>query len=337
LAYASLQPFTGWRLPPPDILGYLTAPPPRYLTAADALLNVAVYIPLGVFAFVASKRRFGTAGGLAFAAAYGLLTSLALESVQMYIPARIASNLDIAFNAAGALAGAVAGWALSPPRPLGQALVTLRGRHIAAGALPDVALALLAWWFIAQIHPDAVVFGTGDLRAHWPLPFVPVHTPELFVTMEAAVVALNLLAVGLLVSLWLAPGLSPLRAVLGLALLALLARGFAGLVIRASSDPLAAITPGVVFGLLIGIAALAALAALDRQSRAVAAAAAVLLAALAVNLAPANPYAALPRIPGPGASHVSSLEELLRFLDETWPVAAFAYCAWAAARLRQSP
>ena len=335
LAYASLQPFAGWRLPPPEILAFLTAPRPRYLTATDAVLNIALYVPLGVCAFVALKRRFGTASALTFATAYGAFVSLALESVQMYLPARIASNLDIAFNAAGTLAGALAAWALSPPRPLGQALVALRRRHIAAGALPDVALMLLAWWLIAQLHPDTIVFGTGDLRGRWPLPFAPAHTPELFATMETAVVALNLIVVGLLASLWLAPGLSPLRATVALALLALLGRGLASLALRVSDDPLATLTPGLVFGTLIGIATLVALTALGRQARAVAATAAVLLAALAVNLTPPNPYLALPPPPAPGASHISILEEVLRFLDETWPAAALVYLTRAAAQLRR--
>ena len=47
IVYASLQPFRGWRFPPSDILRFLTAPWPRYITLDDVLINLIAYVPLG--------------------------------------------------------------------------------------------------------------------------------------------------------------------------------------------------------------------------------------------------------------------------------------------------
>src|SRR3972149_1302512 len=64
IVYASLQPFAGWRMPPGQVLGFLTAPWPRYITAADIALNVAAYLPLGTMLFVALRPPLRGAGAV---------------------------------------------------------------------------------------------------------------------------------------------------------------------------------------------------------------------------------------------------------------------------------
>ena len=48
IAYASLQPFSGWRAPPQEILRFLFASWPRFITLQDVSVNVAAYAPLGL-------------------------------------------------------------------------------------------------------------------------------------------------------------------------------------------------------------------------------------------------------------------------------------------------
>ena len=64
IVYASLQPFTGWRMPPPEVFAFLTAPWPRYITASDIALNVAAYLPLGAMLFYALRPPLAAAFAL---------------------------------------------------------------------------------------------------------------------------------------------------------------------------------------------------------------------------------------------------------------------------------
>ena len=59
VVYASVQPFHGWRLPPPDIAEFLTAPWPRYVTSEDIVVNVAAYAPLGFLLSIGWGARLG--------------------------------------------------------------------------------------------------------------------------------------------------------------------------------------------------------------------------------------------------------------------------------------
>src|SRR3954466_14302043 len=47
IAYTSLQPFSGWWIPPEEIRSFLWAPWPRYITLEDVLVNICAYVPLG--------------------------------------------------------------------------------------------------------------------------------------------------------------------------------------------------------------------------------------------------------------------------------------------------
>src|SRR3982074_1093436 len=60
IGYASLQPFSGWGIPPEEIRHFLTAPWPRYITLEDVLINIGAYVPLGFLFARALLRRLRT-------------------------------------------------------------------------------------------------------------------------------------------------------------------------------------------------------------------------------------------------------------------------------------
>src|SRR3954452_17314072 len=82
IVYASAQPFSGWRMPPPEVLAFLTAPWPRYLTIGDILLNIAAYLPLGAMLFFVLRPPLAAAFAMVLATMLGVLLSLVLEIVQ---------------------------------------------------------------------------------------------------------------------------------------------------------------------------------------------------------------------------------------------------------------
>src|SRR5512147_800121 len=108
VVYASLHPFSGWRdrgLPP---LGFLTAPFPRPIQAFDVIANIIGYVPLGFLAVMAAYPALRSRYAFAFGFAFSLLLSFTLELLQLYLPTRTSSNLDLLANAAGGALGALA-------------------------------------------------------------------------------------------------------------------------------------------------------------------------------------------------------------------------------------
>src|SRR5947207_627648 len=92
--YASLDPFSGWRdrgLPP---FAFLAAPFPRPIPVFDVVPNIIGYTPLGVLAALAVYPWLRHGYALALGLACSVLLSFALESLQLYLPARTAWRQD---------------------------------------------------------------------------------------------------------------------------------------------------------------------------------------------------------------------------------------------------
>ena len=171
IVYASLYPFDNWRVQGIAPWAFLTAPLPKYWTGFDVLSNVLGYAPLGFLLALALHRTRRQWPGIwqATLAAAGL--SLSMETLQMFLPVRVPSNVDAALNVAGALLGAVTARALEWVGLL-ERWSRFRDRWFVAEA--GGALALLAVWPMALLFPAPVAFGLGQVLeraeaalAHW--------------------------------------------------------------------------------------------------------------------------------------------------------------------------
>lgn len=326
IAYTSLQPFRGWWLPPEEIRAFLSAPWPRYITLEDVLINICAYVPLGFLLTRAYMARFEAASAVLLAAAVAMLTSVSMECIQMFMPTRIASNVDILTNSLGGLIGALASPLFAPTRILGIRLTRLRAQWFVYGISADVGLILVFIWLITQTHPNAQLFGTGNLRDTFALPLWLIHTPQLLVVVEAAVAGLNLLGVGLLVV-----ALTRETMPRGLAVAAVLAAGLTSKTLAAyflskGAAPFAWLTPGVIVGLLVSSVVLYALTRVPRRVQWMAAGLSLAAAVIIINIAPENPYQTVPRqLLAGGATHFLSFSAIVRALSELWPFLAVIY------------
>lgn len=163
IVYASLFPFSDWRDQGLAPWSYLSAPWPRYWTGFDLGINVVGYLPLGFLLAVAMLRSWPTGSAplaVAVGGAGGALLSFVMEALQSYLPVRIASNLDLGLNAAGALAGA--GVAAGLVR-IGLISRWSRARSRWFVDESRGALVLLALWPLALLFPPAVPFGLGQV------------------------------------------------------------------------------------------------------------------------------------------------------------------------------
>lgn len=329
IVYASLQPFAGWRMPPEQVLGFLTAPWPRYITAADIALNVAAYLPLGTMLFVALRPPLRAAWAFVFATLIATLLSLALESVQMFLPVRIASNVDLLSNGAGAASGALAAWLLTRAS---NPLAALRARAVHADALGNCGLILIALWILVQFHPAPLALGSGDLREALGLTPLFAYTPQSYLRAEAGVAAFAVLGVGLLVSVLIQPQRYAMPTIALTLLLTLTAKSIAAVTLARAAQWLQWLTPGVAAGTAGGIVLLALMLRLAPVARGALAIFCIAAGVSIVNSTPENPYQALPVFMlSPQPTHLANFGHIVRALSQLWPLAAVS---WLLALLR---
>jgi VanZ family protein len=320
IVYASLQPFAGWRAPPDEVLGFLTAPWPRYTTATDISLNVVAYLPLGAMLFFALRPPLAAAVAFVVATLLAATLSLLLESVQMFLPARIASNVDLISNSAGAALGALSALLLTL---WNNPLAALRGRMVRAGKLGDCGLLVIAMWIVIQFHPSPLAFGSGNVRDTLGITPMFMHSSQAYLLAETAVVALAIIAMGLMISLLMQSPRHALRGMLLVSLLIVAAKSMAAIAFTRTTNWLHWLTPGVAVGFAAGAAGIALLIWFAPPVRAVLAILCVLAGVTVVNITPDNPYQTLPAyMASVQTTHLANFASILRILSQCWPLAA---------------
>src|SRR2546428_14057035 len=163
VVYASLYPLEGWRDHGLPLLAYLSAPWSRFVTGFDVAANLLGYVPYGFLCVAALYPRVQGGAALGIATLSGLALSLGLEGAQSYLPARVATGLDVLCNVDAAALGALAGLALVQQLLEEGPLKRLRAAF-SPGVEMDIGLALIALWLFTQLNPATLLFATGDLR-----------------------------------------------------------------------------------------------------------------------------------------------------------------------------
>lgn len=206
ILYASLYPFTGWRVQGVQPWSWVSAPWPQYWTAFDLYANFVGYVPLGFLLAMATLRLGWRRGVWVLGGGLPLLLSGGIESAQTYLLVRVASNLDFALNGLGGVAGAALAWLAERAGAL-QHWARWRDAWFSPGA--HGSLVLLAVWPLALLYPLSVPFGLGQAweplaqalaEWWWDTPFIAwlpdsgVPAEPLSPLTEAFCVALSLLA-----------------------------------------------------------------------------------------------------------------------------------------------
>jgi VanZ family protein len=349
--YGSLYPFSGWRSLGIGPFAYLTDPLPQYLTAFDVVTNVLGYMPFGALAVLAlyPRCRGVLAAGVAFIG--GAMLSGAMEAVQTYLPTRVASNLDLAANALGALLGA----ALTVPATsmlLDRGLLR-RMRFVWFERDAAYMLGLSALWPFATMYPAPYLFAVGDLPlvlwqhldpvmqeallawtpAMWNVAAWPDNLGEMLAddTWETLITSLNLFAALVLATLPMRARAPRVRLLLGLVIATLGAKAGAtflqsrsGLTFDWATDGAVA---GIVAGTLTGLLSLRC----SRAWRATLAGIALVAALVLVNLLPVNPYFDIVLADWRQGRYVH-FNGLAHWLAWVWPYAALGWLASTAER-----
>ncbi len=337
--YASLYPFEGWRWPVGlELQDIARLPWPLWRDRFDEAANFAGYVPLGALLFGAVVRSGGRlARALLVAIGVPLLLSYGVEVAQTFLPQRVPSLKDCAFNVGGAAVGALLAAGL---QALGLVDRWQRRRERWFARDSAFALGLLLMWPVALLFPAPVPLGLGAIwsaladaievvfdgtpwaqaAAVWLGGAQSVKVP-LTPAREAAIVALGLLAPVLVACATARPGWHRLTLAPGAALLAVAtitlstALNFGPMHAWTwwSASTGWALAAAMAFGLLVALAGARLAAALGLLALAA-------LVAL-VAQAPADPYYAA-SLQGWETGRFIRFHGLARWVGWCWPYAA---------------
>jgi len=337
IAYASLQPFAPWMSPPANAPFFLFAPFPPRFTRYDVIVNVAAYAPFGFFVALMPRRR-PPLGRLFVAIAVAAALSFAMETLQMFLPTRDASVIDLAANVAGATLGALAGITFARSAHAKRSATDMRRAWFVPGRIGDLGLALLAIWLVAQANPGIGLFATTFEPP--PDATVGMQSPAPDADIVVAIVqgvssGLQLLGVGLFLTLLLNDRRRAGSAVLILIGAAFLLKGVAAETLLKPSAWSSWLAPGVSIGIAAGALLLSAAIWLPRPAQVALAAIALLSSVLATLLAPELLFARAPlSLFARTYGHLLNFNGLTRTVLLVWPLVASAFLFALAGRPR---
>ena len=330
VVYASLHPFFGWRDRGLPTFAFLTASFNRPVPAFDVVVNVLGYMPLGFLAVLAAYPRLRGGRAAAFGVACSIAASFVLESLQVYLPTRTASNLDLIANTAGGAIGALSAMVATGPLMDAGKLENLRRELFLPGRRVDLGLVLLGLWIFSQLSPEILLFGSGDLRDIFKTPSGRAYPAEVFLRVDAGVACANGFAAGLLAASLVERNQPARGVVLFLMATALATHALAFGLLVGPQDVFSWVTPGALYGLVGAIALLMITAALPRSVQLALVGLALLAATAIVNLAPANPYNSATFSLWQQGQYLN-FNGLTRLVATVWPFAAMLYLVLLAA------
>ena len=248
----SLYPFT-WQAMRISGWSFLWARWPAVITRTDILTNVSAYFPLGLFlANSVFRHRLTVSRWLGVCLAVGLL-STSFECAQLYIPHRVASNVDIFFNTLGAALGAACAPLFSRHSHFMAGFIAYRRFWFQSGWLAYSGLILLGLWILSQVSLQAPALVAGELHTS----FTPVweaasraqFKPDLLL-----IFMLDIAFVGLFGTILMRPNRRSSAATLVLMLMAILFKFLAAALLIKLSFLLRLLSLETLLGLGLGVA-----------------------------------------------------------------------------------
>ena len=331
LAYASLNPFFGWRWPEAFTLFAW----PRYVIAFDAIINVAAYAPFGAMLAALLREHARIASfklehdrqiwWLTVAASAAI--SLGFELLQAFLPGRVSSFVDLVANATGSAIGGALVLA-APGRLLIGKWRHWRRLHFSSSNETGWGLILLSCWIFAQLNPAIPFFAAGHIAN--PFDALNAHPYNPLILLPQAIgITLNVCGFVMFVALLMRPNRSVMLNVLLLLAVGLLIKvAMAALMLKAPQmvDWLA---PATVIGLTSGLLLAAYFSRLSYRWRAFCATLFVFAGGLMAKIT--SIYGAFDetlRLFAWPHGQLVNFASLTRWMHEIWPLVAVIFLAW---------
>ena len=265
IVYASLSPFSGWREQGMDFFEMLQVPLRLTYTGFDAALNFLSYLPFGLLVGLVLRTWFGALASVIISLLLGMWLSASMEYLQMYLPTRISSNMDILSNSVGMLIGALLAVALIFWPWLLTRLTYWRSSLFQHGKEMDFGLALLIFWMFGQINPSLPMLGNVFISEVASQPFVTLPS-EPFNAWESLAVTLNLLMLSTLLLTLLRVSRNLVTSLLVVLSMVALVKFITAAVLLRSWALLLWINSEAVLGMMLGMLLLLVLLSLSRAA-----------------------------------------------------------------------
>lgn len=170
IIYASLFPFSGWRIPQENPFAWLTWHLPHHVYRKDAAVNLLAYIPFGFFASAHSMYRTGRLTLRSRVIVAGFSLSLSMEALQMLLPMRNPSLVDLFTNTGGTAIGAALALLLLRSVAPEDGVDNWREQWLAPGPDKIIGVGILLLWALSRLSPFVPTLSRpGPLKAVRPL------------------------------------------------------------------------------------------------------------------------------------------------------------------------
>ncbi|HXZ96167.1 MAG TPA: VanZ family protein [Burkholderiales bacterium] len=327
IVYASLIPFSGWRVPGVEVWSFLFAPWSRHIRPFDLFINFLAYLPLGFLLVLALHSQLSMKGALVFSALSGFALSLAMEAVQMYLPSRTSSGLDVLTNGLGASAGAFFASRRDVRNLITDHLADFRDRWFVPGSVGDMGLVLLGLWYVSQLDPSLPLLGT--------IFFANSGGPNThdFSLLGMLSAMCNTVAIGLLFELLTRTAKAAFIALLVLLLTASVIKLLTAAVLLKPQALLQWLAAESVIGIGYGLVVVAASLLLTLRRVILLCALALAVGIVVSHLRPNNAQSALTLFSW-HYGHLLNFTGLARVIAELWPFAALGYLGLFFPKLR---
>jgi VanZ family protein len=318
ISYASLTPFEFVFDLPVSPLDWALAPLPKYITLFDVMANILGYMPFGFLAVFALFPKYEKWRALLVTLILGMLLSGLLESMQIWLPSRISSNLDWWANVIGTLIGGLFALPFKPNWFSGGALDQYRFAWFGERFSFFILFLLLPW---AQIYPQNAWLVIGDLgidqfrvSQFWNLP-IGNASQELLMT------ALATLSIGSFFMFGMNPKGPKLRLLAGLLIATALLKLCSVWLQVGLDHALDWVTISAILGMFVGGSLLIWVTSFNKVSQWWLAFGGLMAMLVLVNIMPVSPYhdqeiALLPK------GRLTHFNGLLEWVTWIWPTLA---------------
>jgi glycopeptide antibiotics resistance protein len=196
IVYGSLFPLVDWSAPQHGLFEVWLATLVKPASCSDLLTNAVAYIPVGFLLQAVFTDRSKRIVSFLLTVLIGFSLSFLLEYIQLYLPARTSSPIDLLMNTLSTMLGAVVFFWLRSGAWLGDRLQQWRHKQIIAGRIGTIGIAVIGLWGAVQLAPFVPSLDIGDIRYGLKQLWLTLHDISRFNGYRAVTYTLNIAALG---------------------------------------------------------------------------------------------------------------------------------------------
>lgn len=196
IIYGGLFPFVDWRLPSQSLMEVWMQMLGERVSRSDLLTNILAYIPLGFLISSVCSARFGNFSRILLTVILGSLLSFSMECLQMFLPARTSSSVDLLLNMISTFSGALSFSWVCGKSSLGEWCAKWRSKHFNDGKFTEIGLLVVALWGATQLAPFVPSIDIGDIKNGLKPLWLTLNDLSLFNVYRTVTYALNICALG---------------------------------------------------------------------------------------------------------------------------------------------